>query len=89
MEDPIPASTEFLQNEDSYNIVARPTDWTWGAPAANPTTAPLSSPPISPASRNPYLLRVVNPGSFEIAPHTSNLCTSPAFRPPATSSIWT
>ena len=70
LEDPIPAGTEFLQNEDSYNIVARPTDWTWWYTRRefHDDRAVLFASDFSGHQESFYLLKVVNPGSFEISP---------------------
>jgi uncharacterized protein YfaS (alpha-2-macroglobulin family) len=70
IEDPIPAGTEFLQNEDSYNIVARPSDWTWWYTRRefHDDRAVLFAANFSGHQESFYLLKVVNPGSFEISP---------------------
>jgi alpha-2-macroglobulin len=70
LEDPIPAGTEFLQNEDSYNIVARPADWTWWYTRRefHDDRAVLFATDFSGHQESFYLLKVVNPGSFEISP---------------------
>jgi hypothetical protein len=70
LEDPIPAGTEFLQNEDSYNIVARPTDWTWWYTRRefHDDRAVIFATDFSGHQESFYLLKVVNPGSFEISP---------------------
>jgi uncharacterized protein YfaS (alpha-2-macroglobulin family) len=70
LEDPIPAGTEFLQNEDSYNIVSRPTDWTWWYTRREfrDDRAVIFATDFSGHQESFYLLKVVNPGSFEISP---------------------
>jgi len=70
IEDPIPAGTEFISNEDSYNIAARPTDWTWWYTRRefHDDRAVLFATDFSGHQESFYLLRVVNPGSFEISP---------------------
>jgi hypothetical protein len=70
LEDPIPGGTEFLQNEDSYNIVARPTDWTWWYTRRefHDDRAVIFATDFSGKRESFYLLQVVNPGSFEISP---------------------
>jgi hypothetical protein len=70
LDDPIPAGTEFLQNEDSYNIVARPTDWTWWYTRREfrDDRAVIFATDFSGKQESFYLLKVVNPGSFEISP---------------------
>jgi hypothetical protein len=70
IEDPIPAGTEFLQNEDSYNIVARPTDWTWWYTRREfrDDRAVIFATDFNGKQESFYLLKVVNPGSFEISP---------------------
>jgi uncharacterized protein YfaS (alpha-2-macroglobulin family) len=70
LEDPIPAGTEFLQNEDSYNIVARPADWTWWYTRRefHDDRAVIFATDFSGHQESFYLLKVVNPGSFEISP---------------------
>ena len=70
IEDPIPAGTEFLQNEDSYNIVARPNDWTWWYTRRefHDDRAVLFATYFSGHQESFYLLKVVNPGGFEISP---------------------
>jgi uncharacterized protein YfaS (alpha-2-macroglobulin family) len=70
LEDPIPAGTEFLQNEDSYNIVSRPTDWTWWYTRRefHDDRAVIFATDFSGHQESFYLLKVDNPGSFEISP---------------------
>jgi uncharacterized protein YfaS (alpha-2-macroglobulin family) len=70
IEDPIPAGTEFISNEDSYNIVARPNDWTWWYTRRefHDDRAVLFATTFSGHQESFYLLKVVNPGSFEISP---------------------
>ena len=70
IEDPIPAGTEFMSNEDSYNIVARPNDWTWWYTRRefHDDRAVLFATDFSGHQESFYLLKVVNPGSFEISP---------------------
>ncbi|HVT99500.1 MAG TPA: hypothetical protein VHE33_18520, partial [Acidobacteriaceae bacterium] len=70
IEDPIPAGTEFIKNEDSYNIAGRPTDWTWWYTRRefHDDRAVLFATYFSGHQESFYLLKVVNPGSFEISP---------------------
>ncbi|MFP5229353.1 MAG: alpha-2-macroglobulin family protein, partial [Acidobacteriota bacterium] len=70
IEDPIPAGTEFIRNDDSYNIVARPNDWTWWYTRREfrDDRAVLFATDFSGHQESFYLLKVVNPGSFEISP---------------------
>ncbi|MGC2298627.1 MAG: hypothetical protein WA476_07485, partial [Acidobacteriaceae bacterium] len=70
LEDPIPAGTEFLQNEDSYNIVSRPVDWTWWYTRRefHDDRAVIFATDFSGHQESFYLLKVDNPGSFEISP---------------------
>lgn len=70
LEDPIPAGAEFLQNEDSYAIVSRPADWTWWYTRRefHDDRAVIFATDFSGHQESFYLLRVVNPGSFEISP---------------------
>jgi uncharacterized protein YfaS (alpha-2-macroglobulin family) len=70
LEDPVPAGTEFLQNEDSYNIVARPSDWSWlfTRREFDDDRAVIFATDFSGHQESFYLLKVVNPGSFEISP---------------------
>lgn len=70
LEDPIPAGTEFLQNEDSYNIVSRPSDWTWWYTRRefHDDRAVIFATDFSGHQESFYLLKVVNPGSFSIDP---------------------
>ena len=70
LEDPIPAGTEFLQNEDGYNIVGRPSDWTWRYTRREfrDDRAVIFATDFSGHQESFYLLKVVNPGSFEISP---------------------
>ncbi len=70
IEDPIPAGTELMSNEDSYNIVSRPRDWTWWYTRRefHDDRAVLFATDFSGHQESFYLLKVVNPGSFEISP---------------------
>ena len=57
IEDPIPAGTEFVQQEDSYNILDQPADLAVLVYAERvlTMTMPLSSPPSRAAAMNPSI----------------------------------
>jgi len=70
IEDPIPAGTEFIQNEESYNIVGRPNTWDWWYTRRefHDDRAALFSTDFAKRHESFYLLKVINPGSFAISP---------------------
>jgi hypothetical protein len=70
VEDPIPAGTEFVQHEDSYNIVGVPLYWTYWYTRRefHDDRAVIFASEFTGHQESYYLLKVVNPGSFSISP---------------------
>lgn len=70
IEDPIPAGTEFIPNEDSYNIVDRPGQWGYWYTRREfrDDRAAIFASEFNGRQESFYLLKVVNPGSFIISP---------------------
>ncbi len=70
IEDPIPAGTEFVQNEDSYNIVDRPGNWEWWYTRRefHDDRAAMFATEFEGRHESFYLLKVVNPGTFAVSP---------------------
>jgi uncharacterized protein YfaS (alpha-2-macroglobulin family) len=70
IEDPIPAGTEFLTNEDSYNIVDRPRNWDWWYTRRefHDDRAAMFATEFEGRHESFYLLKVVNAGAFAVSP---------------------
>jgi uncharacterized protein YfaS (alpha-2-macroglobulin family) len=70
IEDPIPAGTEFVRNEDSYMIVDRPTAWDWWYTRRefHDDRAVMFATEFAGRHESFYLLKVVNPGTFVVSP---------------------
>jgi uncharacterized protein YfaS (alpha-2-macroglobulin family) len=70
IEDPIPAGTEFIDHEDSYNILEQPPAWQYWYTRRefHDDRAALFATEFSGRHESFYLLKVVNPGSFAISP---------------------
>jgi alpha-2-macroglobulin len=70
IEDPIPAGTEFVQNEDSYQIVDRPHNWEWWYTRRefHDDRAAMFATEFEGRHESFYLLKVVNPGAFVVSP---------------------
>jgi uncharacterized protein YfaS (alpha-2-macroglobulin family) len=70
LEDPIPAGTEFVQSEDSYPLAQRPGGWyDWFTRREfHDDHAAFFSDDFSGRQEIFYLIRVVNPGTFQISP---------------------
>jgi alpha-2-macroglobulin len=70
LEDPIPAGTEFVQNERSYEIDHRPGGWyDWFTRREfRDDKAVFFADDFTGRQEIFYLVRVVNPGSFQISP---------------------
>jgi len=70
IEDPIPAGTEFVQNEDSYQIVDRPHNWEWWYTRRefHDDRAAMFATEFGGRHESFYLLKVVNPGAFVVSP---------------------
>jgi hypothetical protein len=70
IEDPIPAGTEFVQNEDSYKIVDRPSGWDWWYTRRefHDDRAAMFATEFDGRHESFYLLKVVNPGAFVVSP---------------------
>jgi uncharacterized protein YfaS (alpha-2-macroglobulin family) len=70
LEDPIPAGTEFVQNQDSYPIDHRPGGWYgwYTRYEFHDDHAAFFATDFGGRQEIFYLVRVVNPGSFQISP---------------------
>jgi uncharacterized protein YfaS (alpha-2-macroglobulin family) len=70
IEDPIPAGTEFVQQEDSYKIPDRPDAWGYWYTRRefHDDRAAIFATETTGRHESFYLLKVVNPGSFSISP---------------------
>jgi alpha-2-macroglobulin len=70
IEDPIPAGTEFIDHEDSYKILDRPSLWDYWYTRREfyDDRAALFATESTGRHESFYLLKVVNPGSFAISP---------------------
>ena len=70
IEDPIPAGTEFVQHEDSYNLLEQPGAWQYWYTRREffDDRAAIFATEFSGRHESFYLLKVVNPGSFAISP---------------------
>jgi hypothetical protein len=70
IEDPIPAGTEFVQNEDSYPLGDKPINWDYWYTRREfyDDRAALFATESDGRHESFYLLKVVNPGSFSISP---------------------
>jgi len=70
MEDPIPAGAEFVQHEETYNIIGRPTEWGWWYTRRefHDDRAAIFADELHRRQESFYLLKVVNAGSFTISP---------------------
>jgi uncharacterized protein YfaS (alpha-2-macroglobulin family) len=70
IEDPIPAGTEFMNDEEGYNIANRPNEWDWWYMRRefHDDRATIFAEDFEKRHESFYLLKVVNPGSFEISP---------------------
>jgi alpha-2-macroglobulin len=70
LEDPIPAGAEFVQSEDSYPIDHRPGGWTdWFTRREfHDDHAAFFASDFNGRQEIFYLIRVVNPGTFQISP---------------------
>ncbi len=70
LEDPIPAGAEFITNEDSYEIDKRPGGWMdWFTRREfHDDRAAFFASDFSGRQEVFYLIRIVNPGSFNISP---------------------
>ena len=70
IEDPIPAGTEFVQNEGSYILEEKPANWQYWYTRREfyDDRAAIFATESSGRHESFYLLKVVNPGSFAISP---------------------
>lgn len=70
IEDPVPAGTEFVRNEDSYMIVDRPNAWDWWYTRRefHDDRAAMFATEFEGRHESFYLLKVVNPGTFVVSP---------------------
>jgi hypothetical protein len=72
LEDPIPAGVEFVQSEDSYPLDQRPSGWyDWFTRREfHDDHAAFFADNFTGRQEVFYLIRVVNPGTFQISPAT-------------------
>ena len=70
IEDPVPAGTEFIRDEDSYMIVDRPNAWDWWYTRRefHDDRAAMFATEFEGRHESFYLLKVVNPGTFVVSP---------------------
>ena len=71
LEDPIPAGTEFIQRDSSYELKARPPWWDYVFTRREPHDDRMAIfQTWMPAGQHQYfyLLKVVNPGIFQVSP---------------------
>jgi alpha-2-macroglobulin len=70
LEDPIPAGTEFVQSDDSYPIDQRPGGWYgwYTRREFHDDHAAFFASDFTGRQEIFYLIRVVNPGTFQISP---------------------
>jgi uncharacterized protein YfaS (alpha-2-macroglobulin family) len=70
LEDPIPAGTEFVQSEDSYPLDQRPGGWYgwYTRREFHDDHAAFFASDFTGRQEIFYLIRVVNPGTFQISP---------------------
>ena len=89
LEDPIPAGVEFVQSEDSYPLDQRPGGWySWFTRREfHDDHAAFFADNFTGRQEIFYLVRVVNPGTFQISPATVQPMYSMAFKPPAMAAI--
>lgn len=79
IEDPIPAGAEFIQNNDSYKIADRPDTWEYWYTRQefHDDRAAIFATDFNGRHESFYLLKVVNPGSFNISPARVELMYEP------------
>ena len=70
LEDPIPAGAEFISNEESYEIDHRPGGWFdwYTRQEFHDDHAAFFADEFTGRQEIFYLIRIVNPGSFQISP---------------------
>jgi len=70
LEDPIPAGAEFVQSEDSYPIEQRPSGWYgwYTRREFHDDHAAFFADDFTGRQEIFYLIRIVNPGTFQISP---------------------
>lgn len=70
MEDPIPAGAEFLQREDLYELKQRPAWWTswYTRREFHDDRAAIFQTYFDTRREYVYLLKIVNPGKFQVSP---------------------
>jgi uncharacterized protein YfaS (alpha-2-macroglobulin family) len=69
IEDPIPAGTEFIEKDDLYELESRPRWWSWAwRREFHDDRAAFFNYYMRGAQDYYYLLKVVNPGVFEVSP---------------------
>jgi len=90
LEDPIPAGTEFITSEDSYPIDQRPAAGTTGFTRRefHDDNPPFFASDFSGRQEIFYLIRVVNPGTFQISPARVEPMYQPGVRQPAMRCGW-
>lgn len=79
IEDPIPAGAEFIQNNDSYKIPDQPDIWQYWFTRQefHDDRAAMFASDFERRHESFYLLKVVNPGSFNISPAKVELMYQP------------
>ena len=79
VEDPIAAGTEFIENRDSYEIESRPLGWwDWYTRREfRDDRAVMFATEFQGRQESFYLVKVVNPGSFNISPARVELMYQP------------
>jgi uncharacterized protein YfaS (alpha-2-macroglobulin family) len=69
IEDPIPAGTEFIEKDDLYELESRPRWWSWAwRREFHDDRAAFFDYYLRGTQDYYYLLKVVNPGMFEVSP---------------------
>lgn len=92
MEDPIPAGTEFIERDDLYEVNHKPSWWRswWSRREFHDDRAAIFQTEFSQQREYFYLLKVVNPGEFQVSPASVQPMYQPevlATTPPATLSV--
>jgi len=80
MEDPIPAGAEFIQRDDLYELKDRPSWWqSWFTRREfHDDRAAIFQTYFNRQSQSQYLLKIVNPGKFNVSPATVQPMYQPA-----------
>jgi hypothetical protein len=80
LEDPIPAGTEFVQDESGYEIAGRPAAWTYWYTRRefHDDRAAIFDTEFGGTGESFYLLKVVNAGVFQVSPASAGPMYQPA-----------